>query len=612
MKLKNPLKNFEKNLEKNKNLVKVKLAAIAKDEAAYIPLWVYHHLRFGFDSIDLWINASNDNSIEILKKIKEKNSVKINFFDADNFLKKCLNENKNFQVEAYNAIYKLSKDQGFTHLIFLDLDEYWMPKNGITCIQDFVKNFQKADAISFKWYLDTPSPDTKKFPLPVDCKLLQRNRHVKTLLKISERVKKIDIHNHQIENGNYMLADGSVFRDTDQDQHERALVAVDDFHKNKDSIEDFFILHMLYRSETEYLSTLLRGRGHTGDVDVFKMNRWGYICDSGSMPGFEIKIPSEVISGYCDGFDEFLYDCDLKALLLDSVAYIEDRYNRLISILKDQPYLIDKKLQNQLRGVRLPDDLEIHRKEIIQSSIDQIKLSSNNSELEISGWGFGKDKVLNIDAVLKDEMLIKSKSIKRFDRPDVSAVHSEAALLQPVGFKVNFDLNFNDSILNNFCENTFHILLGFENGNSKLVEVNAEDNFKKIPSTFVKYFNPVVLLADALSLRGAGDLGKSIELLKFGAKHYPKFLDQYEHAAFSKELVRTFLNQAKFDDAFENIKTYNIKESDYVVIVARAYSKFEDLENARLWWKKVLEIFPKSSEALSFFESHPPCPSGVV
>lgn len=610
------LKNFFSKtfsiLKKSKNTIKIKLAAIAKDEAAYIPLWVYHHLRFGFDSMDIWINASSDNSLEVLEKIKKKYPEKINFFDANNFLKKCLNENKNFQVEAYNAIYKLSKDQGFTHLIFLDLDEYWMPKNGITCIQDFVKNFQKADAISFKWYLDTPSPDTKKFPLPVDCKLLQRNRHVKTLLKISERVKTINIHNHQIENGNYMLADGSVFRDTDQDQHERALVAVDDFHKNKDSIEDFFILHMLYRSETEYLSTLLRGRGHTGDVNVFKVNRWGYICDSMSMPGFEIKIPSEVINDYCDGFDEFLYDCDLKALLLDSVAYIEDRYNRLISILRDQPYLIDQKLQNQLRGVRLPDDLEIHRKEIIKSSIDQIKLSSNNSELEISGWGFGKDKVLNIDAVLKNEILIKSKSIKRFDRPDVSAVHSEAALLQPVGFKVNFDLNSSESILNDIYENNFCILFGLKGGESKLIELNIKDNHKKIPSSFAKYFDPVILLADALSLRGAGDLGKSIEFLKFGAKHYPKFLDQYKHAAFSKELVRTFLNQAKFDDAFENVKTYNIKESDYVVIVARAYSKFEDLENARLWWKKVLEIFPKSSEALSFFESYPPYPSGVV
>ena len=74
-------------LEKNKKPIRIKLAAIAKDEAAYIPLWVYHHLRFGFDSIDVWINASNDNSIKILEKIKEKNHIKINFFDADDFLK---------------------------------------------------------------------------------------------------------------------------------------------------------------------------------------------------------------------------------------------------------------------------------------------------------------------------------------------------------------------------------------------------------------------------------------------------------------------------------------------------------------------------------------------
>lgn len=612
MNLKNFLSKTFSILKKSKNTIKIKLAAIAKDEAAYIPLWVYHHLRFGFDSMDIWINASSDNSLEVLKKIKKKYPEKINFFNADNFLKNCLNEGKHFQREAYRAIYQSAANQGFTHIIFLDLDEYWMPKNGVSSICEFVTNFSKADAVSFKWYLDTPSQSTKKFPLPVDCKLLQRNRHVKTLLKISNRIKKIDIHNHQIENGSYFLADGSIFRDLGADQCERALVAVDDFHKNKDCIDDFFVLHMLYRSETEYLSTLLRGRSHTGDADLFKMNRWGYVCDSGSMHGFEIQIPFEVVNNYRDEFKKFLDNCDLNILLLDSVAYIEDRCNRFISILREQPHIIEEKLQKQLLGVTLPDDLEVHRKKIIKISIDQIRLSSDISEIEIFGWGFDRNGLLSIDAMLKNETLIKAKNIKRFDRHDVSKAHPESVLLQPVGFKVSFDLNSSESILNGIYENNFCILFGLKNGESKLIELNIKDNHKKIPLSFAKYFDPVILLADALSLRVAGDLGKSIELLKFGAKHYPKFLDQYKHAAFSKELVRTFLNQAKFDDAFENIKTYNIKESDYVVIVARAYSKFEDLENARLWWKKVLEIFPKSSEALSFFESHPPCPSGVV
>lgn len=210
MNLKNFLSKTFSILKKSKNTIKIKLAAIAKDEAAYIPLWVYHHLRFGFDSMDIWINASSDNSLEVLKKIKKKYPEKINFFNADNFLKNCLNEGRHFQREAYRAIYQSAANQGFTHIIFLDLDEYWMPKNGVSSICEFVTNFSKADAVSFKWYLDTPSQSTKKFPLPVDCKLLQRNRHVKTLLKISNRIKKIDIHNHQIENGSYFLADGSI------------------------------------------------------------------------------------------------------------------------------------------------------------------------------------------------------------------------------------------------------------------------------------------------------------------------------------------------------------------------------------------------------------------
>ena len=49
--------------------IKIKLVAIAKDEAAYLPQWIFHHLRLGVDSIDVYINDSFDNSIEISRKI---------------------------------------------------------------------------------------------------------------------------------------------------------------------------------------------------------------------------------------------------------------------------------------------------------------------------------------------------------------------------------------------------------------------------------------------------------------------------------------------------------------------------------------------------------------
>lgn len=45
--------------------MKVKLVAIAKDEAAYLPDWIFHHLYFGFDSIDIYVNNTTDNTYDL-------------------------------------------------------------------------------------------------------------------------------------------------------------------------------------------------------------------------------------------------------------------------------------------------------------------------------------------------------------------------------------------------------------------------------------------------------------------------------------------------------------------------------------------------------------------
>ena len=37
--------------------IKIKLIAIAKNEAANLPQWVFHHFRIGVDSIDVYING---------------------------------------------------------------------------------------------------------------------------------------------------------------------------------------------------------------------------------------------------------------------------------------------------------------------------------------------------------------------------------------------------------------------------------------------------------------------------------------------------------------------------------------------------------------------------
>ena len=40
----------------------IKLVAIAKNEAPYIPLWAFHHFQIGIDLIEIHINNTDDNS----------------------------------------------------------------------------------------------------------------------------------------------------------------------------------------------------------------------------------------------------------------------------------------------------------------------------------------------------------------------------------------------------------------------------------------------------------------------------------------------------------------------------------------------------------------------
>ena len=51
----------------------VKLVAIAKNEAPYIPSWVFHHFNIGVDLIEIYINNTDDNSLKICRKLKKDN-----------------------------------------------------------------------------------------------------------------------------------------------------------------------------------------------------------------------------------------------------------------------------------------------------------------------------------------------------------------------------------------------------------------------------------------------------------------------------------------------------------------------------------------------------------
>jgi hypothetical protein len=99
------------NVFTQNNDLKVKLVAIAKDEAAYLPDWIFHHIYFGFDHISVYVNNTTDNT----EKLKERLSLntQVSFLDGDKYFN---HGNVAPQISIYKAELKLSKKQGFTHV----------------------------------------------------------------------------------------------------------------------------------------------------------------------------------------------------------------------------------------------------------------------------------------------------------------------------------------------------------------------------------------------------------------------------------------------------------------------------------------------------------------
>lgn len=414
--------------------IKVKLAAIAKDEAAYIPQWIHHHIAFGFEEIEIWLNNTTDNSVELLKDIQLKHpETIIKFKVVDEFLAKCLAEDLQFQQCAYTEIYNEALGHSeLTHIIFLDLDEFWVPDDFKTTISEFVASSPDADAISFQWMIDIPEPGQQIFSPPFSYhNNFQKNRHVKTLTKLTNNMSELSVHNHLIEDGVYILADGTEFPGTDKETIHKSLVPISFQKMNGSRLERAFILHQINRSPIEYLSSLLRGRGHKNDQKIFKANRIGYILDNQSSNPIEFHINLQRIVEHNRSLAKYLND--FSTHVLTAQQFVINRFWSATQILREKPDLLTT-FRDQVRGVKLNNFLA----EPIIS--DQLFFALDNTRttpegLLIEGWAFDalSSAYPIISAETEDGELLVVHTY-RHDRPDVEKLYPDAP--KGCGFKV--------------------------------------------------------------------------------------------------------------------------------------------------------------------------------
>ncbi|WP_298609989.1 glycosyltransferase family 2 protein [uncultured Thiothrix sp.] len=256
---------------------KIKLAAIAKDEGFYLPLWVYHHLRFGFDVLDIRINDTTDNSWQILEKLKAIYGERLRFSLADEEMAECQATGVHFQTYIYNKIYQETLTEDFTHLMFLDIDEYWCSVNFSETIKDFLAKVSDFDVCMFQWLMELPNPEKKlnDFSFKLIMKG-QHSNHVKSLVNLSAPVKEVRIHNFLLEKGKYILPDQTEI-DFEKNNQNNAIVPGFLFEPSRLKLSGYFIFHFVFRSQDEYISSLLRGNKQSGGSFFLKRNRHGFI-----------------------------------------------------------------------------------------------------------------------------------------------------------------------------------------------------------------------------------------------------------------------------------------------------------------------------------------------
>ncbi len=328
---------FSRNKEANR-VSKIKLVAIAKDEAAYLVEWVYHHAYFGVDSFDIYVNNTSDNTVRLLNKLQSE--FDINIIQADALYQ---SSGVRFQYDAYqNSVDKIESQQ-FSHIGFLDIDEFWTPNDFSSSIKSVLNKNIDFDVSVFNWVIHQ---DESEFSCCFKEQLeVEHNKHVKCFVKTNTAFS-IGIHNVLGRALTYADCEGhkAVFEDKIRARSAGAMKQ-----------PSAFILHRLYRSELEYISLLGRGRPNG---NRFKNNRRGYYVRTDNTDA--LSFDGTILNSYYHGLTQLIERLDLTVLIGDARAYVEQRYKNVLELAASNTNLDEKKVLHQaFKNIQLPEVTEL-------------------------------------------------------------------------------------------------------------------------------------------------------------------------------------------------------------------------------------------------------------
>ena len=250
---------------RNKQVEKVKLAAIAKNEAAYLCEWIFHHLYFGFDRIEIHYNGCTDNTQELAPLMRE---YPVSFVCADSIFGQSSGSP---QIAVYQKVLRKSRQEGYDAVLFLDIDEFWTPVDLTSSIKEIIDGISFFDTLSFQW--KNKQEQQEMFAPAMQQQIsVQHAPQIKTLYKTYLKPKEMNAH-CMLDNGLvHRFENGQV---TQFINEQKSRVSISHYPSNA------FILHRKERSEREYIASLIRGRPiKTNNENVIlKDNRRGFPSD---------------------------------------------------------------------------------------------------------------------------------------------------------------------------------------------------------------------------------------------------------------------------------------------------------------------------------------------
>jgi hypothetical protein len=298
------------SVEADKNGVNIQLVGCAKNEAAYLPEWIFYHINIGFSSIKIYINNTNDNSIEVLDKIKNKYP-QVSYVLADELIanppaeyKTKTNDNffntNNIQAVVYTdalqtLLHERNKTNTIDYLAFLDIDEFFVPSKPLDEL--FPVNPVMKLPLRFNWIL--LSGDNKAFSPLSECRKGFHDSSFKSIVPVNEsNVRAEDPHRFSINGHIGELSSAGV------------------------------ILHRVLRSKKEYLYLLSRSTSNQKNklTNGFKRNRRGWTSRGKSLTHYNIAMDAN----HSAALKAFILECEISEDVKHAEQKILESYNTIV------------------------------------------------------------------------------------------------------------------------------------------------------------------------------------------------------------------------------------------------------------------------------------------